>query len=205
MGKLAASLLAPDNVRLFDHHGTRQHHFCHRERSMSSPFVQNFPNKLQLLRGINRRFELHFVQIFSPSPRVDDPLHLTLNEFELVFHLLFLRLQVLRLGKLPNSLQPRFELQPSVLELITNIPCRTFEIRSPIRVHTRVISVSIKRSAGLAPAIVHALAEAIHRQTKAALRSRFRDMISHGFHFRNLLEQPVEILIGKVIQRRVQP
>ena len=172
---------------------------------MGSPLVQRFSNKLQLFRRINRRLKLHLVQLFPPSPGVDNPLHLILDEFELVLHLSFLRLQVLRLRRLPNGLQPRLKLYPLALELVTNIPRRTFNIRGTIRIYARVIRESVKSPARVAPDIVNPLAETVYGLTKAALRSRFRDMISHRLHLGDLLEQPVEFFVRKVIQRRIQP
>ena len=194
----------PDHVGLLNHHSTRQHILCHGERSVSSPPVQNFPDKLQLLRGINRWFELHLIQLFPSSPGVDDPLHLILEKFELVFHLPFLRLQVIRFRGLPDGLEPRLKLRPLALELIANIPRRTVNIRNTICIHACVIRESVKRPAGVAPGIVDPLAEAVYSLTETALRPGFRDMISHRLHPRDLLEQPVKFFVWEVIQCRIQ-
>ena len=90
----------------------------------------------------------------------------------------------------------------SGLQLALDIFERAIDSRAPAptwcRIETRIVSkcVTRLRSAGLAPDIV-CLAE-------TAFRSRLRVVVSHRLHFRDLLVQFIQVIIGQIIESGIQ-
>ena len=166
---------------------------------MRAPFVEDLPDQTQLLRGVNDGLKRDVLQLgLAPRPRVQQPLHVHLHEFQLALHLLLLDLEVLRLRRLGNSLQTTLELDALVLELTLHLPQVLPQLRAVVvrhRIHTGIICQGIGRPARLAPDVV--------RMAEAALRP-LRVVVAHRLHLRNLLEELVQVLVGKIIQGRVE-
>lgn len=72
---------------------------------MRPPLVQHLPDETQLSRRIDDRFESDGVDVcLAAGPRIQQPLHMLLYKLQLVLHLFFLYLQVIRFREFRDRL-----------------------------------------------------------------------------------------------------